>query len=847
MPPSQPILASRICGFVCRSCLSKLQQPQRPPWPQRGFSKKAKLAKPKEPKDRAAQERLLSQDGFSIKYFDQGPNGELEENVEPDDAEMEALDKQVQDNIKAFEERTGEKFVESEEEWSGSIFPKVVQDDGLAESIGAKVDNLQAELDRLKVLRPSGSLTAEDRTKLRAALFKIDAEDMPKLHANLQSLSSSDPTAAVTSDVKVAETDDDHMVDADKEIPPDVENPEADEDLMATPDEHTEHTLIPLEPYSASSTSIPHIASLNSGLYSIFSQGTKIGPSTHKAIWKSYMMSRAVLLQQPDNIPDVVWSMLWRVVQTEDQWNEERMAHIKRLGEDMIRAGAALDTFQRLLFIESLFMEGDRQDAIEEWSKMAPSEHTDFSKQYWEIGARMFSLVGQIEQAAAAADTLFKLSAEPATARILFPLIEACLAVKDDHSSVNMAWSFYIRLRVRLGPEIEMEDYDAVISLFFAAQQPEFALAVFKDMMLTGDEFSAHQDSTILYRAFLDVSDASLKSGQQKFKTIAEEMAWRMIRTRIDFVERRRMPVPSFGSLIRPVMLDGKPNYYSISTTPPATIETYCVLLEQYRRTDKEKLELELCDTLSKAEIKPNTALMNILLASRLRQHQRAEGWKLFRDLVEGDNGLVPDFETYIYLWRIMKQAVDPVFQSKERFGGDTFPSFLELFAEMISRASSLTQKEPMPRELYDIIIKCFGLKLDQVATMVALRTMQQIFHMYPSEDTGRSIVLQIARTSERIERGGRRSSRLNWNKATRERVNKVTMALAELRKLRIDALLEKGLVFEELDEDAKRDEALELLIDLLRHVAQARVKDFRESMTRAAQNMGVPEYANTL
>ncbi|KAH8815105.1 hypothetical protein F5884DRAFT_771129 [Xylogone sp. PMI_703] len=337
---------------------------------------------------------------------------------------------------------------------------------------------------------------------------------------------------------------------------------------------------------------------------------------------------------------------------------------------------------------------------------------------------------------------------------------------------------------------------------------------------------------------------AWLRTGKQLSQQKAEDTAWKMIEARLEFVRRREMR----SELVVPlqaVFSSSKLDHRSIiPPVPKATIETFSILVEYYRRRQKQEKLLDLYDTLRKAQIRPDTFFMNQLLLSDLRSHRRHWAWSTYNTIVKGA-GVRPDLDTYACLWQLIKKAKDPVLTREWR--RDNFTTCRHLFAEMVQRASSLTEKEQFPRDLYDLIIVSFGLSDDQPGTAVALRALQQYFDIYPNQDTVRSIILQLARVGH-VNAAGIQPRRLNINNATRERINKVTRVLETLRKTREDILLNQGIIFNELDNHGKLEESILLLSDLLRYVSQSRIidnneiKDVSQLSLIAAKEMGVPD-----
>lgn len=700
------------------------------------------------------------------------------------------------------------------------------------------------------------------------------------------------------------------------EIPESSSEPAA-KVASAVPTVDAEAVQIPLAYYSVDHRK--HVSSLNGALRrasSKISNGHWIGPQVHKETWKNYLMCRNKLLSAPQGVPLPVWGLLWKVFAARDEWNIERIAHIRYLGGDMIRSGITLSDPQHLLYIESVFVEGYRENAIKDWEAAEESlgGNKNMSGDYWGLGVRMLCQDGHVGRAIRAAEVLLEVSQDAMTSRILIPIIQACLA-SESESSVQKAWALYIRLRIGLGSRMEMQDYDSVTWLFLTANQQDLALGVFKDMMLVGDTAIENQDSVALYGSFSDTTtkptsihfekgelnwqnsrvlaalphqfnnkyffgkwikkllgeaelDAARKvfdlmqerricpdakhtngligawfrAGTAKSQALAEDMAWKMIRARIDFVEARDWHM-SLEHPLTAVKSQGKVDHMSPILVPRATIETFSLLIEQYRKRQKQDALLDLYRALERAKVRPNAFFLNQLLKAGLRSHRSKWAWETYGDIVQRGN-VVPDLETFACLWQIEKREVDPVLNRDSR--GEEFPTCRSLFAEMVTQLPKIHGKEEFSRDLYDLIILSFGLSDDQPGTAVALCALARHYGMYPADSTARSIVLQLARASQDIP-GGHRARRLNLNKETKARVAQVTEMLGMVKEKRVEALLSQGFEFENLQGNAKAEESLMMLSDLLRCAVHARFGESDglgglELSHAAAGEMSVPD-----
>lgn len=338
---------------------------------------------------------------------------------------------------------------------------------------------------------------------------------------------------------------------------------------------------------------------------------------------------------------------------------------------------------------------------------------------------------------------------------------------------------------------------------------------------------------------------AFYRDGPLGKQQLAEDLAWKMIASRLEFVKAREMTY-QLDAHIRTSEGNAKPDSKAPFLIPHATIETFSILMEQYRRRQKQDIILDLLNTLRKAKIPPNTYFMNQLIMANARSHQGAWAWDTYSSLVY-KQGVRPDFDTFTYLWDLMRRASDPVTRSQ----GTGYTDCRTLFSEMAKHSKVLCRKESMPREVYDMSILAFSLSNDQAGTAVALRALQRRFNMFPDENTARTIILQLAKVGL-LDQNGRPVKRLGTKKSrTKNRIIKVTQVLATFKQRRVESLLEQGIVFEELTNEEKMEQSLTLLTDLLKFVALERlgsgmhkggIETAEDLSKEAAAKMGVQD-----
>jgi pentatricopeptide repeat protein len=271
---------------------------------------------------------------------------------------------------------------------------------------------------------------------------------------------------------------------------------------------------------------------------------------------------------------------------------------------------------------------------------------------------------------------------------------------------------------------------------------------------------------------------------------------------------------------------------------PPATIETFSILVQYYLRRGKFREVEKLSRHLQLAEIKPNSFYMNHLLYSLLRGHGQREAWQMYTNMTH-EGGVQPDVSTFACLWDCMKIHVDKL-RNRDKEG---FPEPRRLFHEMVAwfpkwRARDL---EEVSKELYDQIIRCFSLAEDQVGTLVALHALKDMFGIHPDQATARIIVLQIAR----LGAPDPRSKRLNLSTSnTKTNIAKVMNVLEKLAQRR-NAILEQGdIQGAENNAVRKTEETLWLVSELLRVVITRglEVGKVTEELRNAATEMGVED-----
>lgn len=630
---------------------------------------------------------------------------------------------------------------------------------------------------------------------------------------------------------------------------------------------------------------------------------------------RAYVFARKGLLATSESVPSTMWEDVWQILAKETKENLDRLLYLRRLGDDMDEIGFPMSVSQRLVYAEALFLDGARKAAINQWRIARPPRDDADWDEYWEIGLRMYCQLGRLDEALKIAENYFSKMQKTCRYRALMPLIRAYLISRKEFS-VQRAWALYLRLRVNLGKEMVMKDYDVVESWFLDAEQPELALAVFRDMMLTGDHLASTYDSTAVHKISGILADfngvkiarselewenarelsilpnkfknkfffgswikkligddelasakkvldlmqdhgirpspmhmngligAWFRRGDEKDFACADDLAWRMINARLEMMDVRDYR-HTLEKPLRPNLNGRSMGDKSALIFPVATIETFSILVQQYRqRQCKESLKA-LYSAFVKTRIPPNSRYMNQIILTDTRDHKTSMAFETYRSLTA--RGVQPNSETFILLWNLMKRLVDPSIGRKIDWQAQYVGSLRQLFAEMMKWKQNLKRDNTFPRELYDLIILSFSLKQDQVGTAVALRALQEQFNIYPDENCIRTIVLQLARLGM-LNRVGMKPRRLDISlPMTKGRIGGVTQFFQKVKNERAELLREKGIDPEKLSIEARKEESIVVTVEVLRHVTIARLfgekrneYDCFKAAEQAAQQMGV-------
>lgn len=485
---------------------------------------------------------------------------------------------------------------------------------------------------------------------------------------------------------------------------------------------------------------------------SVFSQ------ASISAVYRAYHAARLALARGWVNVPIDVWDFLWSVFATDESVNPHRLSHISLLARDMSDANITLSPAQQILTIEAVFVEGWESRAIENWRRNIPTlgeDKAETFQEFWELGVRMHCRMGNLDQAQRAAD---KLIARRLDARILMPIIRSwCEKTLDDAPA--RGWEKYRQMRGLLGKSMKLKDYDQVIAYFLTNGQVENALYAFVDMMSdgqidlakqkympsviankfflgkwlkrligAGDLDGAHNVVEFMMAKGVQASPIQLngligawqRSGSAANMERAEALGWSMIESRVAFVAARKAKTLQYN----------KPGRNEPAEYPRATLETFCIMADNFRKRDLHSRQEQLFELFGASEISPDAFIMNQLLESYIQAGKSSEALDLYNTLVV-DQGVKPDPHTFTALWKSLPvnrlHIIAP--EEVEEHIIDT----RKLFAHMVA-SREVFGSEAMHEQLARKILHSFRRLQDSPGLTIALATLKEVFKFYPSD-----------------------------------------------------------------------------------------------------------------
>lgn len=499
-------------------------------------------------------------------------------------------------------------------------------------------------------------------------------------------------------------------------------------------------------------------------------RGAQLDKKNVLGVYKAYHASRFSLAHSWDQVPLEVWDLLWKVFSTDESINIHRLSHISLLARDMSEAKVTLNPAQQLLTIEAVFVDGWEEKAVENWRRCVSSlgdENAETFQEFWELGVRMFCRVGDFDQAQRAVDKLIQKHSDP---RILMPIIRTFSEMGTEDSQ-DRAWNSYRKMRRLLGADMKLSDYDQVISYFLTTNQTESALFAFVDMMSNGkidlkkqqfmpsvvankfffgkwlkrligagDLNGAESVINLMRNKGIDAAAVQLngligawqRSGGADNLDKADQMAWGMIESRIKFVQERQKQNSNKDAKNKYNANQASPRGVpALSPLPRATLETFCLLAENYRLRDLPGQLESLWQAFRDAEISPDAFMINQLLESLIQSGQTKEAIASYHNFVT-EQGVTPDPYTFSALWKTL--GVNRLHRiSPDVLAAEEPQQTRALFAEMV-KFRKVFEPEGIDGQLARKILHTFRRIGDRTGLVVALTALRDIFKFLPPE-----------------------------------------------------------------------------------------------------------------
>ncbi|KAI1322206.1 hypothetical protein F5Y16DRAFT_387173 [Xylariaceae sp. FL0255] len=483
-------------------------------------------------------------------------------------------------------------------------------------------------------------------------------------------------------------------------------------------------------------------------------------PKDIQGLWKAYTAIRTTMSGRWNTVPLPTWEVLWKTLSANFDFNTNRMSHIYALAKDMQQAGVALRPDQQLLALEAMFIDGWKNEAIENHRRHVSTlgANPETFLPFWELGLLMYCRIGDLQRAERVIMTITESPYEP-DPKFIQPFIKLCA---ENPATVDRAFALYRELRATLGESMTLDDYDSLISYFLTSNSTEYALFIFVDMMKSGsiDLVGARQYPPSVANPFFfgkwtkrligagDLEGALnvfrfqrsqgitpramqvnvligewLRSGAAEDAQKAEDVAWAMINARIQFVELRRRK-----AIVPEVRL-----YPSGDAWPRANLETFSILAENYRERSLASKMAPLWHAFREAEIAPNSFMLNQLLMSHVQEGRAELVPSIYQNMVEQYN-LKADPHTFMVLWKTL-----PVNRLARLPPKDTLVESARtraLFKQMMQSISVFREDDDLKIDkfLARNVLHSFRKLGDQTGLLIVYRALRRKFHYTPPD-----------------------------------------------------------------------------------------------------------------
>lgn len=211
-------------------------------------------------------------------------------------------------------------------------------------------------------------------------------------------------------------------------------------------------------------------------------------PILRAPLWRAYIVAKAFDSKLIYNLPDRAWDLLWTTQSVDMPSDLKRKARLGQLYHDMFKAGKTTTVGQRVRYLESLFLSGREDQALNEWEEdyMArlPSGRQDYKPEHLEVGAKLYALAGNVDRSREIMEELFKLYPGWGTSVMMAVFRAHTSSEVPEHH--NIAKDIYIKMKEQKGGARTIEDYDAWLVGFLEARHLSYAKQAFHDMVKDG-------------------------------------------------------------------------------------------------------------------------------------------------------------------------------------------------------------------------------------------------------------------------------------------------------------------------------------------------------------------------
>ncbi|KAK8162827.1 hypothetical protein BKA80DRAFT_343303 [Phyllosticta citrichinensis] len=228
-----------------------------------------------------------------------------------------------------------------------------------------------------------------------------------------------------------------------------------------------------------------------------------------KNLWKWYAR---VKVQHPDAlrlVPDDAWNVLWATQSHVSPTNDNRMAHMKELANDMQRTGSSR---LRMAYLDALSESGEETEAALEWIDWYNSSSDPERPDFLEQGIKLVVRIGMVEYAQHILLGLEDIDPKAvlrASKYIFAPLFQDGMP-----DAVKEAWELYVDVQGKYGDQMSNLDYEFYWMGFLRAGARNHAVKVFEHMVRSRKfETTFQKDKTEFHHQFTRIAKSATSVG----------------------------------------------------------------------------------------------------------------------------------------------------------------------------------------------------------------------------------------------------------------------------------------------------------------------------------------------